>query len=158
MGMIYLRDGSGKTYAMPNHIIEDFEVSNVRVEDASERVPATQSKLDRLWATLELDITVAELASILGLDAANIRSMPSSLCAGLPPEHGGEDLSLRGLCGGLAARHEGIGLCGGLTKSEWSATAIGGQQSLLRFFSDPRLQNTKLRLKAEQLNDYLYRE
>jgi len=174
MAMVYLRDKRGRTYAVPSHIIEDFEISNVTLGPDSERRPAeaagqASAKMQALWESLEIDLSVSDLRSILGLGQRQ-PGLPSGLCAGLPRGGGG----LRGgwgrpgpsgLCAGLpqiggAGRRPGgghtpggghpPGICGGLAPFDLGDAPWG------RFFSDPRVQHIRLRLKATQLSSVLY--
>jgi hypothetical protein len=173
--MTYLKDGNGKTYAMPSHIVEDFEISNVRVEEMSpirSSFAPNLARLDTLLASIELDVSVGELASILGLKGVgnSTSSLPSTLCGGLPGDNSTREMATFGLCGGLletrafANRGEGgmqpvlSALCGGLPGSDSRSAGGIHREALHRFFSDPRLQGTRLRLKADQLNAYLYGE
>ena len=204
MSMIYVKDKDGKTYALPNHIIEDFEVSNVRLDSnlSSRGVTAPSSdlsKLQALWSSLELDVTVAELRSILGID--DLFGLPSGVCSGLGAiafarrrpgfGRGGLDLRRPRLCGGLEAAlgarprpgrfgrggldFGGPRVCGGLEAGFAAKPRPGGpgrprrprlcaglsgfellEASFLNFFSDPRIQNVRIRLKAHELSSYLH--
>jgi hypothetical protein len=175
MSMIYVKDKDGKTYALPSHIIEDFEVSNVRLDsNPSSRgavAPSSDlSKLQALWSSLELDVTVAELRSILGIDDLFGQHLPTGVCGGLGAigrrrpgfGRGGLDLGRPRVCGGLEGgfaakpkaqggpRPPRPGLCGGLSAFE------GLEARFLSFFSDPLVQNVRLRLKAHELSSYLH--
>jgi hypothetical protein len=150
MTMVYVKDEKGRTYALPEHIIEDFEISNVRLQgeasangDRSNNRPPEPS-LAALMASIEIEASVGELGNILGIDGGRDKNLPATLCAGVP----GPRLDFGHHSSGVLPAT----LCGGVPRSGGSGGA------LLRFFSDPRLKSTRLRLKADRLSEYLYGE
>ena len=167
MTMVYVRNEEGATFALPRHIIEDFEVSNTRLESGA-RSPQTApiasdgSAMSALFGATEIDITVGELQSILGLGNAPYPAPSHGLCAGLDsPSNAGfsinNDLPMT-LCAGLSG-YDGQGsaylngpslsLCAGL-----AGPNVGDQW--VQFLTDPRLQHVRLRVRANDLCAFLY--
>ena len=136
MPMIYVKDAQGRSFALPDHILEDFEVSNIELPEdlgsvghTGSGAPANNGSLDELLGDVEVSLTLGELADILGLGrnapGRNGSHLPHGLCAGIQEYDfdstrpvGANSAGIRHGVSGFTGTRGGLDLCGGLPRPE----------------------------------------